>query len=314
MSCCGDVSCQIAVLQKYVSGIICYPVGYHTTEVDHSCPKVCSSAGETCDTDACGYDCGYSYCTENGEECNTSNCSTSCGGGGGGGDDPGGGRNCEYDGCDYPYTCVDWQGGDPFCAYVMDPILVDLAGDGFSMTNVQSGVNFDFFGTGTPFRMSWTKAGAPNGWLTLDLNGDGRVGNGTELFGNAMTIPTTGAHLLGFQALAVYDSPASGGNGDGVIDSNDAVYGRLSIWVDTNHNGVTDAGEIVSLQQAGIKSISLDYKNSGYTDANGNQFRYRAQVFWADPRQNGRQHWAYDVILLPSGVSGVGAKGKKGGD
>jgi hypothetical protein len=187
----------------------------------------------------------------------------------------------------------------------MDPILIDLSGDGFSMTDAKGGVNFDFFGSGTPVRVSWTQAGAQNGWLALDLNHDGKIGNGQELFGNAMPSPGLAAERLGFKALAVYDTRKYGGNGDGVIDAKDAIYPKLLIWVDKNHNGISESGELMTLQKAGIKSISLHYHDAHNTDAYGNQFRYRAQVVWTDPKENGRQHWAYDVILVsqpaPSG-------------
>jgi hypothetical protein len=186
-----------------------------------------------------------------------------------------------------------------------DPILIDLSGNGFSMTDAKGGVNFDFFGTGTPARISWTQAAAQNGWLALDLNHDGKIDNGQELFSNAMASPVPLAQRMGFKALAVYDTHAYGGNGDGVIDAKDAIYSKLLIWVDKNHNGVTDPGELMTLQQAGIKSISVNYQDAHNTDAYGNQFRYRAQVVWTDPSENARQHWAYDVILVsqpaPSG-------------
>jgi hypothetical protein len=79
---------------------------------------------------------------------------------------------------------------------------------------------------------------------------------------------------------------------------------RLRIWMDTNHNGITDRNELITLQQAGIKSISLNYKDARYTDAYGNQFRYRTQVVWQNSKNNGRQHWAYDVVLASSGLPG----------
>jgi hypothetical protein len=185
------------------------------------------------------------------------------------------------------------------------PILIDLSGDGFSMTDARNGVNFDYFGTGTPVRVSWTQAGAQNGWLALDLNHDGKIGNGQQLFGNATAVRGKTGQRLGFKALALYDTPKYGGNGDGVIDAKDAIYSKLLIWVDKNHNGVTDPGETMTLQKTGIKSISVDYQDAQKTDAYGNQFRHRAQVVWTDPNENKRQHWAYDVILVsqpaPSG-------------
>lgn len=97
----------------------------------------------------------------------------------------------------------------------------------------------------------------------------------------------------GFLALAVYDLPASGGNGDGVIDSQDAIFPKLKVWVDLNHNGVSDPGELISLSDLGITSISLKYEASSWTDIYGNKFRYRTSFV-----RNGAAQWAYDVFLL----------------
>jgi hypothetical protein len=175
------------------------------------------------------------------------------------------------------------------------------------MTNQQGGVNFDFYANGKPFRVAWTAPGVENGWLALDLNHDGKIDNGEELFSNVTPQPGLAGQHLGFKALAQYDGPKFGGNGDGVIDAKDAIYSRLLIWVDRNHNGVADPGELMTLKQAGIKSISLDYYNdASYTDANGNQFRYRARVAWTDASKNARQGWAYDVILVTPGARSGG--------
>ena len=87
-------------------------------------------------------------------------------------------------------------------------------------------------------------------------NAQGQVTNGTELFG-----PTSGS---GFTDLAALDS-----NGDGKITSADADWSQLRIWQDANGNGVVDAGELETLAQAGITSISLSYANTN-TTLNGN--------------------------------------------
>ena len=137
-------------------------------------------------------------------------------------------------------------------------------------------------------------------------NHDGSINNGTELFSNAMPQPGHPAQWLGFGALALYDTPQYGGNGDGVIDAEDGIYRKLLVWVDSNHNGISDPGELIPLQQAGIKAISLNYHDAHYTDAYGNQFRYRAEVQWYSEvtddilatlrkriRSRARQNWRY---------------------
>jgi len=95
-----------------------------------------------------------------------------------------------------------------------DPIIVDLTGAGFALTNARNGVKFDFFGTGKPIQMPWTAAGSSSGWLALDRKGNGLIDNGADLFSNVAPQPDSPARAkLGFRALAVYDLPANGGTG-----------------------------------------------------------------------------------------------------
>ena len=181
---------------------------------------------------------------------------------------------------------------DPSC---FSPILIDTTGTGFQLTSASDGVWFDFYGTGSKVQLSWTAAGASNGWLVLDRNGNGAIDSAKEMFGNVTHQPPSSTPN-GFLALAEFDKPENGGNSDSVIDSGDAIFSSLRVWIDANHNGVSESNELLPLAALAIASIELEYREAARTDQFGNQLRYRAKIYDVGRGHMGR--WAYDVFLL----------------
>lgn len=200
------------------------------------------------------------------------------------------------DWCLYPDTGCEsgLQENGRCCCSWNTPIMLDLLGNGFSLTNAEGGVFFDVTGLGAPEQISCTEANSDDAFLALDRNGNGVIDNGLELFGNTAPQPEPAAGTVrnGFFALAEYDKPANGGNADGLIDQHDAVYEQLRLWRDLNHNGICEPGELNGLADWNIDAIALDFKESKHRDKWGNGFRYRSSVIG-----NNTGRWAYDVVL-----------------
>jgi T1SS-143 domain-containing protein len=133
-----------------------------------------------------------------------------------------------------------------------DPIILDLDRNGFAFSSIDNGVTFDINADGKSDQIAWT---SDDGILAYDVDGNGLIDNGSEIFTPDFN---GGKFASGVAALASLDS-----NSDGKIDANDDAFSKLKIWVDANNNGISDEGELSSLFDNGVTSISLTTDNTG---------------------------------------------------
>jgi hypothetical protein len=203
--------------------------------------------------------------------------------------------------------CEMAYGGSYYCpSEGQSPIIFDLDDNGFNLTDADNGVNFDLNADRQRERIAWTSSAGSDAWLCRDRNGDGVIGDGRELFGNFTPLANGRNAPNGFVALAEFDAPASGGNGDGQLDSSDRLWTTLLLWIDANHDGVSQPAELITLAEAGVQSIDLHYIRSNYTDDNGNIFRFRAKAVVRDRKGKFHNSKIYDVFLSTASVRGSG--------
>ena len=165
------------------------------------------------------------------------------------------------------------------------PLVLDLNGDGVQTVSAEQGVEFDLLATGTKQTVGWVDK--HDGLLAMDLNGDGQINSGAELFGDHTQLADGSLAKDGWAALAAQDS-----NADGVIDTMDANFDKLRVWVDANGDGITDAGELQTLDEVHIASINLQ-ADTRSVQQNGNV----VQMFSTYTTTDGATHEVADVGL-----------------
>lgn len=126
----------------------------------------------------------------------------------------------------------------------MPPIILDLDRSGIGKPQIT--VSFDVAGDGSKESVSWIGAG--QAFLALDRDHSGRIESGAEI---SFVQDLAGAKT-DLEGLAAYDS-----NGDSLFDANDQRFGEFLVWQDADSDGVSDAGELKSLAEAGIAGIDL---------------------------------------------------------
>ncbi|MBI5790269.1 MAG: hypothetical protein HZA63_02215, partial [Rhodocyclales bacterium] len=152
------------------------------------------------------------------------------------------------------------------------PISIDLDRNGFQFKGVDdSGVFFDINDDGWKRKVGWVGAG--DGWLAYDEDGDGKIDKGSELAFAARYADAT-SDLAGL--AAIFDS-----NRDGLLSAADSSWNRFGIWNDADGDGVTDSGELQSLDAMGVASIELT-SDGAFSVINGVTVQGIAKVHLSD--------------------------------
>lgn len=164
-----------------------------------------------------------------------------------------------------------------------DPLVLDLDGDGFELTNRTSASPFfDIDDDGYLERTAFAKG--DDGVLARDINGDGIINDAGELFGFGLN--------SGFSVLASLDGNGDGKvdagddaladfNGDGVIDAADQ-FSSLLVWRDLDRDAFSDAGELASVAAHGIQSFSLNVQSVNQAADGGNAITGLSTFTWSD--------------------------------
>jgi len=162
------------------------------------------------------------------------------------------------------------------------PLVLDLNRDGFNLGEKGVGVDFDLRANGSGERFQWVSVNTDDAFLVRDLNGNGIIDDGSELFGEGTDLEATGEKAdNGYSALDQYDRVEFGGNNDGKINKKDNVWGSLRLWVDKNADGYSDPDEIHELSEykiSKINSLPKFTKKNKRVDSAGNYIPYWSWV------------------------------------
>ncbi|MDR6539337.1 hypothetical protein [Variovorax soli] len=150
---------------------------------------------------------------------------------------------------------IDYQAHQSFDAarawrQPVDPLMLDLDGDGLELKRASASILFDHNADGIRTGTGWI--GSDDGILVRDLNGNGSIDSGRELFG-IDTLKRDGKNALnGFDALADLDA-----NADGQFNAADLAWSSVQVWRDLDQDGVSETGELFGLDALGISRIGV---------------------------------------------------------
>jgi hypothetical protein len=175
------------------------------------------------------------------------------------------------------------------------PIVIDLGNNGINLGESGVGVYFDVNADGLRDHVQWVRRGGDEGFLAMDRSGNGLIDDGSELFGVGTPLVLEGRNAPnGFVGLAQYDARELGGNDDGLITADDAVWPQLRIWLDLDADGVATIAEMRTLGSFGLTALETIPKMRRYFDPAGNLIPYWA---WAAQRSKAGRTIMVDVYF-----------------
>ncbi|MGL3608504.1 DUF5801 repeats-in-toxin domain-containing protein [Rhizobium sp. G187] len=184
----------------------------------------------------------------------------------------------------------------------VDPVILDLDKNGFALSSINNGVTFDINADGSADQIAWT---SEDGILAYDVNGNGTIDNGSEIFTPDFN---GGTFASGVAALASLDV-----NGDGRIDAQDAAFSALKIWVDANSNGISDEGELATLADYGVTEISLAADQTNGAE-DGQTIFSEGEFTFTDGSTGSFIEVSFDTIFGSTETEGLSAIGSDGED
>jgi hypothetical protein len=180
-----------------------------------------------------------------------------------------------------------------------DPLLIDLGQDGIHLGQAGTGVWFDMNADGEQSKLQWVQVNGNEAFLALDLNYNGNIDSGAELFGTSTYINTSNTIATnGFIALAQYDYINQGGNEDGIISSADNVWSKLILWLDHNADALSTSDELIELNSIGITQLSITPKFNGRQDSAGNLLPFWSWA-WDENINGNNKYKMVDVFFKP---------------
>ena len=172
--------------------------------------------------------------------------------------------------------------------HIVDPLVLDLDGDGIETVGAQGrhGALFDHNKDGIRTATGWVSA--DDGLLVIDRNSDGLINNGSELFGDNTALKDGSNAEHGYAALKELDI-----NSDGLVDAQDEAFQQLRVWRDLNQDGISQEGELFTLESLNIQSLNTAYQDANTRLGNGNSLAQKGSYTLSD----GQTREMGDILL-----------------